>query len=297
MDRSYNYNYRQHRHRRLRQVPRQHDHSSFKYVSSEINCCVKYSIFGSNVFFFLVGFALLGVGVWARYEKNSAYYTFNRISKLYLDPSIFLMVIGGLIFIIGFSGCVGALRENTCFLALYSTIIGLLLLGEIAVAALILMSKDWLAQEFYGRLDETIVMYRDDPDLQAVMDWIQMYFKCCGMRSPHDWEKNIYFNKSSSSILSPEAGGVPYSCCIEPRTLENGPINLNCGHGTRSGEMLSDKIFHDGCSPKVEAYLLQNFTYIAFAIFGIGIVQILGILFAQSLRSDIFAQRARWFRR
>ena len=64
--------------------------------------------------------------------------------------------LGGLIFLIGFSGCVGALRENTCFLALYSTIIGLLLLAEIAVGALIYVSKDWLAQEFFVKLDDTV---------------------------------------------------------------------------------------------------------------------------------------------
>lgn len=286
-----------HRHRRHSSHHRHRHHMPEHFIPSEINCCVKYSIFGSNVFFFLVGFGLLGVGIWAHYEKNSAYSHFNRISKLYLDPSVFLITTGGLIFVIGFSGCVGALRENTCFLAMYSTIIGVLLLAEIAIGVLVFMSKDWLSQELFAKLDETIVMYRDDPDLQAVIDWIQMFFKCCGMRSPHDWERNLYFNKSSLAIHSSEAGGVPYSCCKEPRNVERGPLNLSCGHRARMGKMLSDKIYHDGCSPKIEAYLTQNFTFVAIVIIGVGIVQIFGVLLAQSLRSDIFAQRARWFRR
>ena len=61
-----------------------------------------------------------------------------------------------------------------------------------------------------------------------------MSFKCCGMRSPQDWERNIYFNKSSEAIHSPEAGGVPFSCCVNPTQGENGPVNVNCGHRTRS---------------------------------------------------------------
>ncbi|KHN88039.1 Tetraspanin-5 [Toxocara canis] len=124
--------------------------------SSEISCCVKYTIFGFNVLFWIIGFALLAIGVWAHYEKNSAYSHLNKASKFYLDPAVFLIFAGGLIFLIGFSGCIGALRENTCFLALYSTIIGLLLLAEMALVVLIFASKDWITQEFFTRLDDTV---------------------------------------------------------------------------------------------------------------------------------------------
>uniref|UniRef100_A0A914RAB1 Tetraspanin n=1 Tax=Parascaris equorum TaxID=6256 RepID=A0A914RAB1_PAREQ len=184
--------------------------------SSEISCCVKYTIFGFNVLFWIIGFALLAIGVWAHYEKNSAYSHLNKASKFYLDPAVFLIF-----------------AENTCFLALYSTIIGLLLLAEMALVVLIFASKDWITQEFFTRLDDTVIMYRDDPDLQALIDWVQIYFKCCGMRSPHDWDMNIYFNKSSQQFSSPEAGGVPYSCCKQLRGAGGGPINYFCGHGAR----------------------------------------------------------------
>ncbi|VDO29132.1 unnamed protein product, partial [Onchocerca flexuosa] len=266
------------------------------YNTSEISCCVKYTIFGFNVLFWIIGFALLAVGVWAHFEKNSAYSHLNKASKFYLDPAIFLIFAGGLIFLIGFSGCVGALRENTCFLALYSTIIGLLLLAEMALVVLIFASKDWITQEFFTRLDDTVIMYRDDPDLQALIDWVQIYFKCCGMRSPNDWDMNIYFNKSSQQFSSPEAGGVPYSCCKKMRGMDGGPINFFCGHGARLfKEGLSDTIHSEGCTPKIENYLSQNMTYVAIAVILVAVIQILGILFAQNLRSDIFAQRARWY--
>ncbi|VDM09443.1 unnamed protein product [Wuchereria bancrofti] len=266
------------------------------YNTSEISCCVKYTIFGFNVLFWIIGFALLAVGVWAHFEKNSAYSHLNKASRFYLDPAIFLIFAGGLIFLIGFSGCVGALRENTCFLALYSTIIGLLLLAEMALIVLVFASKDWITQEFFTRLDDTVIMYRDDPDLQALIDWVQIYFKCCGMRSPNDWDMNIYFNKSSQQFSSPEAGGVPYSCCKKMRGLDGGPINFFCGHGARLfKEGLSDTIHSEGCTPKIENYLSQNMTYVAIAVVLVAVIQILGILFAQNLRSDIFAQRARWY--
>ncbi|MFH4977264.1 hypothetical protein AB6A40_003973 [Gnathostoma spinigerum] len=266
--------------------------------SSEISCCVKYTIFGVNVLFWIIGFTLLAIGVWAHYEKNSAYSHLNKVSKFYLDPVLILILAGGVIFLIGFSGCVGALRENTCLLALYSTIIGLLLLSEVAVGALAFFSKEWISEEIFHSLDDTVIMYRDDPDLQAFIDWVQMYFKCCGMRSPHDWDMNIYFNKSSTRFASPEAGGVPYSCCREPRGTNGGPINFFCGHKARLvKEGLTDAIHPEGCTPKIENYLYQNMTYVAIAMVVVAFVQLLGISLAQNLRSDIFAQRAKWFRR
>lgn len=65
-----------------------------RYNTSEISCCVKYTIFGFNVLFWIIGFALLAVGVWAHFEKNSAYSHLNKASKFYLDPAIFLIFAG-----------------------------------------------------------------------------------------------------------------------------------------------------------------------------------------------------------
>ena len=47
-------------------------------------------------------------------------------------------------FLAGFSGCVGSLRENTSFLAFYSTLLGLLLMLELAAAVYAYMCRDHL---------------------------------------------------------------------------------------------------------------------------------------------------------
>lgn len=67
----------------------------------------------------LLGLCILAVGVWAWSEKDM----FNNLSKLTtiaLDPAFILICSGTITFIIGFAGCVGALRENTCLLAVVS---------------------------------------------------------------------------------------------------------------------------------------------------------------------------------
>ena len=110
-----------------------------------------------------------------------------------------------------------------------------------------------------------VIMYRDDPDLQAVIDWIQIYFKCCGPRSPHDWEKNLYFNKTSQIFSSPEAGGVPYSCCKQPRTIDEGPINYYCGHGARLRSEVND-FFVFGFCFQYEIFSLRKLCMLVFTV-------------------------------
>jgi tetraspanin-5 len=78
-----------------------------------------------------------------------------------------VVIVGGVTFTLGFSGCIGALRENTCLLAFYSSVLGLLLLAEMSGAVVAFFSKDWIDLELQTRLDEMIVMYRDDADLQV----------------------------------------------------------------------------------------------------------------------------------
>lgn len=59
-----------------------------------------------------------------------------------------------------------------------------------------------------------IQSYRDDPDLQNLIDWIQRHWlHCCGVNNYRNWESNIYFNCSSKLVGSVEACGVPASCC------------------------------------------------------------------------------------
>jgi len=82
----------------------------------------------------MFGLSVMAVGVWAWTEKN-AFNNLSKLTHLALDPAFALILIGmllnenilkykvkqyffigGITFIIGFTGCIGALRENTCLL-------------------------------------------------------------------------------------------------------------------------------------------------------------------------------------
>ena len=64
---------------------------------------------------------MIGIGVWAYVEKNKYYYQdIQTIYDVLLDLSILLIIVGSIIFIVGYAGCVGALRENICLLRIVS---------------------------------------------------------------------------------------------------------------------------------------------------------------------------------
>jgi tetraspanin-33 len=88
--------------------------SSFTYVSS----CVKYLIFVLNFIFWLFGGLLIGIGLYAFVDKwqLTGWVKLDNVYDVILNVSLVMVLMGGVIFIVSFAGCVGALRENTCLL-------------------------------------------------------------------------------------------------------------------------------------------------------------------------------------
>lgn len=73
------------------------------------------------IFLQLLGGVLIGIGVWAFIEKNKFYHKeVQSIYDIVFDLAIIFFVIGFIIFILGYAGCIGALRENICLLKFVS---------------------------------------------------------------------------------------------------------------------------------------------------------------------------------
>ncbi|XP_008486568.2 tetraspanin-5-like, partial [Diaphorina citri] len=94
--------------------------------------------------FQLLGLSIFAIGVWAWTEKD-ALRNFSKVTNIVLDPAFIFIIIGCITFIIGFTGCVGALRENTCLLATYAMLLAVILLLEMSVGILAFVFKDWVS--------------------------------------------------------------------------------------------------------------------------------------------------------
>ncbi|XP_063704000.1 tetraspanin-5 isoform X2 [Culicoides brevitarsis] len=268
----------------------------YRKESSEISCCLKYVIFSVNVLFWLFGLFILGVGIWAWTEKD-IFNNISRLTNIALDPAFVLAICGLTSFVIGFCGALGALRENTCLLATYSMFLAALLIMELSlgVLAFVLKDKGWIKEQATTGLRAFITHYREDPDQQNLIDWIQEEWQCCGIEGPKDWDSNNYFNCSSSAVGSREACGVPFSCCkLRPNEIIK---NKQCGYDVRKGnytENVSNTINEKGCLTSGEEWIDHNLIMIAVCVIILPFLQILGICFAQNLRADIFAQKSKW---
>ncbi|KMQ92482.1 tetraspanin-33-like isoform 1 protein [Lasius niger] len=146
--------------------------NNFTYVSS----CVKYMIFMLNFVFWLFGGLLIGVGLYAFVDKWQATGSV-RVENVYdvvLNISLVMLIAGGVVFVVSFAGCVGALRENTCLLKFYSLCLLIFFLLEMGVAIVGFVfphALQSLLEESFT--DKIIQTYREDPDLQNFIDFGQ----------------------------------------------------------------------------------------------------------------------------
>ena len=58
------------------------------------------------------GLVLVAIGSWARLERTK----FGSFDNLAVDPAIFLVIVGCVMFFISIFGCLGSLRENILLL-------------------------------------------------------------------------------------------------------------------------------------------------------------------------------------
>jgi len=65
----------------------------------------------------VIGVLLIAAGSWALTEKDS---NLSVLRDFFLSPVLLLLIAGCIIFLVGFFGCVGALRENICLLVIVS---------------------------------------------------------------------------------------------------------------------------------------------------------------------------------
>ncbi|XP_032463292.1 tetraspanin-14 isoform X4 [Phocoena sinus] len=188
---------------------------------------------------------------------------------------------------------------------------------ELAVAVLAFLFQDWVRDRFREFFESNIRSYRDDIDLQNLIDSLQKANQCCGAYGPEDWDLNVYFNCSGASY-SREKCGVPFSCCVPDPAQK--VVNTQCGYDVRTQlkSKWDESIFTKGCIQALEGWLPRNIYIVAGVFIAISLLQwltdlkgrprdrsiwkkkeknllakqIFGIFLARTLISDIEAVKA-----
>lgn len=241
--------------------------------------CVKCLTFLSNFVFSLLGLLALAIGLWGLAIKGSLGDSWG--APLPADPMLGLVLGGLAVSAVSLAGCLGALCENACLLRCFSGGLLAFLVLEALAGALVVAFWGPLQDGLEHALRVAITHYQDDPDLQFLMDQVQLGLQCCGAASYQDWQQNLYFNCSSPGI---QACSLPASCCIDPRE-DGASINDQCGSGALGlDEDAAQRVVHlEGCGTPLREWLRRNMRAVGGLAIAVVVVQGAELLLATRL--------------
>ncbi|CAH8438653.1 unnamed protein product [Schistosoma turkestanicum] len=270
-------------------------HRRFGGRISYINHWVKYSLCLANFIFLVVGAMLLVFGVIAFIDSGGIQWTSNITALQWLfNFTVICMGVGIITLFVSLAGFIGSLRENNCLLKFYYSILTLLFLTEVILCVLSFVYRESAIRKLEELIKTAFVtQYRElgFEDTTNFMDFIQQKFTCCGPKSYLDWTDNRYFSCNKSNI-SPESCGVPYSCCRHMNDINVNFINTLCGFGvqTLSTAEASRLVWTTGCIDALINLIESNIVYFACGVSGVAVLQLLAILLAKTLYTQISDQ-------
>jgi len=229
----------------------------------------KMMMFAFNFLFWVMGIILLGVGIYSRIEGGSLE---DLVKDGALPNAANLMIASGIfVALIGFLGCCGALKKHRCMLISYSILIFMIFILELAAGIYAYSKKDTVQNDLEKNLTKVVSHSysgptKSDKGLTKAVDWFQKKLKCCGAAGPEDWPKSASWNKTTNAA-------VPDSCCKVTGTG-------NCKNGTLAVLKAADKIWTKGCVGEGKIFVKDNLYKVGGAVIVIGIIQLLGIIFA-----------------
>lgn len=217
---------------------------------------VKYLLFIFNLVFALCGLAILIAGA-------LSYANIDKIDDHLKDVDvagspIALIVVGSIVFIIAFYGCCGAIRESHCMVVTFAVFLLVILITEIAIGIVAFVNRDGWNAAVNGSLTEMFGRYNTDVSIQNDVNNLQRALECCGVDGPQYWK------------LSP----LPEGCCVNPS-------------GTCDIATDEKQVFQEGCVKRVEELLHAIGLLLGVLAIVIGIVEIIGVVFALCLASSI----------
>lgn len=159
------------------------------YSFSVTDYLLKLSLFFCNLLFTVLGLVVLGVGIWGLISKES--FAEEKIGALGTDPMLVLLTLGFLLTLLCLTGCVGALRENSCLLKVFSATVLVLITAQVLFAIVAYSLQDQIESYLRSGLLMAMARYQDDLDLRFITDEIQSGLQCCGADTYRDWEVNM----------------------------------------------------------------------------------------------------------
>ncbi|XP_043249781.1 CD63 antigen-like isoform X1 [Colletes gigas] len=229
---------------------------------------IKYLLFIFNFIFAVCGLGILALAVVLHLQLSHAT---KFMDTNFMFPSISLMVIGSIIFLVSFFGCCGAIRESHCMTITFASCLLFILLIQVAIAvySFVVLSNDdnrAIIADGYKTIFERYYTNHED---EGFVDFIQNELHCCGVTSSSD------FNHLQNST-----GTIPPSCCGKQR-------DQSCA---------ANESYPNGCGPQLTDAYKKAGTVLGGVAIGIAGVELLGIIFSLYLANSIKNAERRGYR-
>jgi len=222
---------------------------------------IKYLMFFFNFLFWLSGLALIIIGAVIR-EKYGDQFAF--VDTKFANAPIFIIVVGVIVFVIGFLGCCGAVKENYCMVTTFAVLLAVIFLLEIVAGALGISYKGKVNEEATKALGRAKDEYSTKTVPTTFLDWTQKTFDCCGVNGTKDFagKKNV-------------TNACPGDIAV---------VGVKSCHAK---EKCTEKLYTVGCKDAFTKFLKKNMITIGGVAIGIAFIQLLGIVFACLLMKAI----------
>ncbi|XP_073460267.1 tetraspanin-18 [Aquarana catesbeiana] len=232
--------------------------------------CVKYLMFIFNFFIFLGGTFLLGLGVWVIVDPTG----FREIiaaNPLMFMGAYLVLAMGAMLFLLGFLGCCGAIRENKCLLLFFFMFILVIFLAELSAAILAFLFRENLTRDFFTKELKKHYQGNNSTDIfTSTWNSVMVTFECCGVNGPEDFGETLHFRAHSYNA-------VPEACCRRNVLRREAEIL------SKAECMSSIDLNRQGCYSTILS-TLEPYVYIAGALtIGVLAVELFAMIFAMCL--------------
>ncbi|XP_004852048.1 CD82 antigen [Heterocephalus glaber] len=242
----------------------------------------KYFLFLFNLLFFILGAVILGFGVWILADRSSFINVLQTsYSSLQVGAYVFIAV-GAVTMVMGFLGCIGAIKEVRCLLGLYFAFLLLILIAQVVAGTLFYFNVGKLKEEMGTVVSDVIRNYNASSrdSLQEAWDYIQAQVRCCGWVSFSNWTDNAALMNRSE---------VTYPCSCEVKG--DGDTSFSEITGFCSPQNVTQDgndpekwpVYKEGCREKVQAWLQENLGVILGVCVGVAAIELLGMFLSLCL--------------
>jgi hypothetical protein len=257
--------------------------------------CARGTLILSNAVFLLIGFVLLGTGIWLVCDNEALQYLRAAIgilttADLVWGAAIIILILSILIILVGLFGCCGALRHNAGCLGCYS---GALIVLLIVQAIALILAGVFYAQIMSGlstNMNSTLQMRYGKPMYSgSTKGWniLQVEVSCCGVKGPPDYQTSWW--KSNQTLASQH---VPDQCCVLKKKDFKNPepvYPIQCQESAYDPKYPEryKYINEKGCETKADEWIKTYFGATIGVILGVLLFQIVIVVLACCLRSSI----------